>query len=141
MSHIAKFSLKITDEVALRKALERLGCTTYEGKMRNYGGAWINKVPSSSYNKEVVGKEVQFGFSFNYKGRTCDRFGIVKNDLGELCLVGDSYGYGIRDDVISNILENMYVDTRVDLNVVPMLSSLGFVEDTAQSEVQLQTFV
>jgi hypothetical protein len=140
ISHIAKFALQINDEAALRKALERLGCTIFEGQMKQYGGSWAKTVPSSSYNKEVIGKEIEFGFSFQHKGRVCDRFGFVKNDEGNYCLVGDSYGYGIRDDVISNILENMYVDSRVDLNVVPMLESLGFVEDMSQTEANLQTF-
>jgi len=140
MSHIAKFNLKITDEAALRAALERLGCTIIEGKMKTYYDGYQSKVPSSAYNKEVVGKDVAFGFSFNYKGRNCDRFGIVKNDNDEFVLVGDSYGYGIRDDVISNILENMYVSSRIDLNVVPMLEALGFVEDSSQSATNLQTF-
>jgi hypothetical protein len=108
--------------------------------MKTYYNGYQDTVPRDSYNKELTGKKVEFGFSFDYKGRTCDRFGFVKDDEGNFIMVGDSYGYGIRDDVISNILENMYVDSRVDLNVVPMLESLGFVEDMSQTEANLQTF-
>ena len=136
MSHIAKFNLSITDETALRRALENLGCTITDGQMKTYYNGMSATVPDGEHR----GKPVAFGFSFNYKGRNCDRFGFVKNNAGEFELIGDSYGYGIQNDVTTNILENMYVNTRVDLNVVPMLESLGFVEDMSQTEANLQTF-
>lgn len=136
MSHIAKFNLNITDETALKKALENLGCKITEGQMKTYYNGMSNTVPDGEHK----GKNVAFGFSFNYKGRNCDRFGFVKNAKGEFELIGDSYGYGISNTVTANILENMYVNTRVDLNVIPMLESLGFVEDMSQSEASLQTF-
>lgn len=140
MSHISKFKLQVTDKEALVKALQNLGCEIFEGKMKEYYGGWTSVIPSSATSAEVRGKPVEFGFSFKKNGYTCDRFGFAKDNTGNYVLVGDNYGYGLKEEVISNIIENMYVNTRVDLGVVSMLEALGFTEATDESNLNLLTF-
>ena len=140
MSHIAKYTLSITNAEALKHALKSLGCEIFEGKMKNYYGDWITEVDNTSYSRDMIGKKIEFGFSITRNGRQIDRFGIVKDEDGNMNLVGDSYGMGISDREISNIIENAYVNARVDLTVLPMLEAQGFFEDTAQSEVTLKNF-
>jgi hypothetical protein len=121
VSHIAAFRLKVDNINRLRLALDMLGCTIHEGKMKNYGGSWI----TSQSGKEVV---LGFGIKAKTGNYTYDRFGFVKEKDETLALVGDTYGIGRSQEEISGAIENAYINAAVE-EAYSDMRMMGFVED------------
>ncbi len=100
MSHRSKVSTQINDLEILKKTIEDLGYSYYEGQDL-----------SGSYTSSWSAEERKVDLVMDISGRK--DLGFRKNDKGFYELVGDFYGLAMGQNKFTNSLKNKYAANKI----------------------------